>query len=287
MKTAFLLLLLFPVLHAWSQQEMPLYDNGSVPNSKVKNIDDPSLTVFLPQDKNPGKTAVIICPGGGYMRVSMGGEGIEVARWFNSIGIAAFVLKYRLPSDRTMLDKTIGPLQDAQRAIQIVRENADKWGINNTHIGILGFSAGGHLASTAGTHFTHSTIQNEKHTSLRPDFMVLVYPVISFADSICHMGSRERLIGTHPDSTTVLTYSNEKQVTSETPPAFIVHAEDDDGVPAVNSIYFYEALVKKRIPAELIVYPKGGHAFGINNAGAGGDQWTDRLKSWLKANEWL
>lgn len=289
MKRLFVSFLLFSCFFVHAQQEIPLYGKGPIPNSRPLPgyTNSPTLTVFLPQVENPKKTGVIICPGGAYVMLSMMGEGIEVARWLNSLGIAAFVLKYRLPNDQTMIDKTIGPLQDAQRAIQLVREHAGEWGLDSTHIGMLGFSAGGHLASTAGTHFLKTTIENYEHISLRPDFMILAYPVISFADSICHRETRDHLLGTHPDSAAILDYSNERQVTKYTPPAFIVHAEDDDGVPALNSLYFYEALVKNEVPAELIIYPKGRHAFGLKNSGAGGDEWTDRLKSWLRSNGWL
>lgn len=229
---------------------------------------------------------MIICPGGGYWRVYMYGEGVEVARWLNSLGITAFVLKYRIPSDETMLDKTIGPLQDAQRAIQLVREQADRFGVDTGRVGILGFSAGGHLASTTGTHFLQETIDNRENISLRPNFMVLLYPVISFADSICNMMSRNDLLGKHPDSTEILAFSNERHVTGQTPPTFIMQAENDPGVPVENSIQFYEALVEKHVPAELLIYPGGGHGFGMHNLSTS-DEWTDRLKSWLKDNKWI
>jgi acetyl esterase/lipase len=229
---------------------------------------------------------VIVCPGGGYSHLAMGHEGVEVAERLNELGVAAFVLKYRLPSDETMVHKEIGPIQDAQRAIQLVRQRAGEWGVEPGHVGIMGFSAGGHLASTAGTHFSQAYIDNKDNTSLRPDFMILLYPVISFSDSIGHRGSRDCLIGKNPDPATILEYSNELQVTELTPPAFIVQAEDDRTVPAANSLYFYEALLHKKVPAELHIYPKGGHGFGLHNATTK-DQWLDRLKNWMDANGWL
>jgi acetyl esterase/lipase len=184
----------------FSQTVIPLYDD-SIPNSKptadeekseinkdsiliVSKVSRPTLGIYLPPKEKRTGAAVIICPGGGYWILAAGHEGADVARRFNEMGVTAFVLKYRIPNDLTMVNKEIGPLQDAQRAIQVVRENAKKWGVNKNAIGIMGFSAGGHLASTAGTHFHHSYITNPKKTSLRPDFMVLVYPVISFTDSI-------------------------------------------------------------------------------------------------------
>ena len=307
------------MVHA--QQELPLYGNQSIPNSKpgadretvdssgqpvrysVFKVSHPTLTVYLPAGGKGGDgvgpggdhngaagkgngVAVIVCPGGGYTHLAMTHEGTDVAKWLNSLGITAFLLKYRLPSDETMVDKTIGSLQDAQRAIQLVRQRAGEWGVDVSKVGILGFSAGGHLASTAGTHFLQPTIDNSAQVSLRPDFMVLLYPVISFSDSIGHRGSRDALIGTHPDPTLIRAYSNERQVTPQTPPTFIVHCEDDKTVPVLNSLYFYEALVKNGVPAEIHVYPRGGHGYGLWNAFSK-EQWPDACMHWMEANGWL
>src|SRR4030095_10804330 len=193
-------------------ETIPLYD--TIPNSKpsvdseksstaegiliVSNVSIPSLTIYRPAKMKNNAMAVIICPGGGYSVLAAGHEGSDVAGVLNEWGIVAFVLKYRLPDEKIMIDKTIGPLQDAQRAIQIVRENAKQWNIDPAKIGIMGFSAGGHLASTASTHFIKPVIDNPRNTSLRPDFSVLVYPVISFTDSLAHIGSRNNLIGETP-----------------------------------------------------------------------------------------
>ena len=201
----------------------------------VSKVSIPTLTIFLPPKANMTGTAVIICPGGGYTNLAMGYEGEDVARRFNESGIAAFVLKYRMPDDSTMLHKEIGPLQDAQRALLVLRLKAREWGIFPNRIGIMGFSAGGHLASTAGTHFDKNYIPNPDHISLRPDFMILIYPVISFNPRIAHMGSSQNLIGAHPSPEKISEYSNEEQVTDQTPPAFLVHAKDDDAVPYANS----------------------------------------------------
>jgi|SRR6185437_4880697 len=302
-KTLAIAFLLFAVT-AYAQQQVPLYENNEIPNSKgmpdkeddvifhdtlfysAGHVSRPTLLVYQPPVEWRNGTAVIICPGGGYWRVYMYGEGVEVARWLNSLGITAFVLKYRIPSDETMANKSIGPLQDAQRAIQLVREQADKFGIDTNKLGILGFSAGGHLASTTGTHFQQAKIGNRLNISLRPDFMILLYPVISFADSICNRMSRDDLLGKHPDSTEILAFSNERHVTGQTPPTFIMQAENDPGVPVENSICFYEALVKNHVPAELLIYPGGGHGFGMHNLSTS-DEWTDRLKNWLKDNKWI
>src|SRR6185295_7666100 len=185
-----------------------------------------------------------------------------------------------------MIDKSIGPLQDAQRAIQLVRQNAAKWNIDPNRIGIMGFSAGGHLAATASTHFTKTVIDNPTSVSLRPDFSILLYPVISFMDSLAHMGSRNNLVGKDAPAAKVYEYSNELQVTAQTPPAFLVHAADDKTVKVQNSIRYYEALLKNGVLSELHIYPKGGHGFGMNNKTTP-DHWMDRLKNWMQSNGWL
>jgi len=290
---------------ASAQQELPLYGDQPIPNSKPgpdrQQIDSsgspvrysyslvnrPTLTVYRPAAGRTSGTAVIVCPGGGYVHLAMTHEGTDVCKWLNSLGITAFLLKYRLPSDETMVDKTIGPLQDAQRAIQVVRERAKDWGVDPGAVGILGFSAGGHLVSTAGTHFDRPVIANALGVSLRPDFLVLLYPVISFADSIAHRGSRDYLLGKQASPEAIRYYSNELQVTDQTPPTFLVHAEDDKTVMVVNSLYFCEALIKHHVPAEMHIYPKGGHGFGLYNAASGADQWPDRLAEWLKVNGWM
>jgi acetyl esterase/lipase len=290
-------------LMGFSQTVLPLYA-GAIPNSKpVKNeekseitsdthvlvishISKPELSIFLPPADKASGTAVVICPGGGYEVVAAGHEGNDVAKKLNEMGIAAFVLKYRIPSDESMVNKEIGPLQDAQRAIQLVRQNARKWHIDPTRVGIMGFSAGGHLAATAGTHFNQSMIENNDHINLRPDFMVLIYPVISFTDSIGHIGSRDHLLGKNPSAEKIVEYSNELQVSEKTPPAFLVHAGDDDVVKVQNALYFYEALQRKNIPAELHIYPKGGHGFGMNNSTTN-DKWMNSLKNWFQSNGWL
>ena len=196
------------------------------------------------------------------------------------------MLKYRIPNDKWMLHKEIGPLQDAQRAIQLVRQNYKEWNIDTNRIGIMGFSAGGHLASSAATHFYKNYIDNPKQTSLRPDFQILLYPVVSFTDSICHMGSRDNLIGKNPSGEMIREYSGELQVTSATPTAFLVHATDDKTVNVLNSVFYYEALLKNKVPAELHIYEKGGHGFGLYNKTTK-DIWIDRLYNWMQANGWL
>ena len=297
----FSFLLFLNILFVMSQTIMPLYADG-IPNSKphaneekseinngiliVSKVSVPTLSIFLPPKEKATGTAVIICPGGGYSILAAGHEGADVAKKFNEMGIAAFVLKYRIPNKETMVDPSIGPLQDAQEAIKLVREGAEKWGIKSSQIGIMGFSAGGHLAATAGTHFDKAVIENSNNTSLRPDFMLLIYPVISFMDDKVHRGSREQLIGKTPTAEAITLYSNELQVTAKTPPAFLIHASDDDAVVPQNSIVFYTALIKNHVPAEMHIYQNSGHGFGMhlkNN----NEQWMDRCKNWMENNGWL
>lgn len=275
---------------AQQPKPVPLYP-GDVPNSKTypdyemvnnmryTHVSRPTLTIFKPTGKPTG-TAIVICPGGGYSALAMGHEGLDVAARLADSGIVGVVLKYRLPNDSTMEDKTIGPLQDAQRAIQYVREHAKEWGVDPHKVGIMGFSAGGHLASTAGTHFDQSYIANPRHISLRPDFMVLGYPVISFSDSIGHHGSRDNLLGKNAPADSILKYSNELQVTSNTPPAFLVHARDDKVVPVANSIHFVEAMQAHNVPVEVYYYDAGGHGFGMHNKTSDFD-WLALALQWL------
>lgn len=286
----------------FSQTVVPLYPNG-VPNSKpvadteksdvdqngimrVSNVSIPTLTIYPPSPELATGAAVIIFPGGGYRILAISHEGSDVAKRFNQMGVTAFVVKYRLPSDETMLNKEIGPVQDAQRAIQLVRENAKEWHVDPNRVGIIGFSAGGHLASTAGTHFDHHYIDVKKRTNLRPDFMILVYPVISFADSIAHMGSRENLLGQHPSPEKIKEYSNELQVTKKTPPTYIIHAEDDKSVKIQNALLFATGLQKNKVPFNFHFYEKGGHGFGMNNP-TSDVKWMDLVQVWMRDNGWL
>lgn len=313
-----LLGLLFLSHLAFAQQEIPLY-KGAVPNSQMPtapldttmvkgtkdNIDrvmgviNPTLTVFLPDPAKATGSSVIICPGGGYWILAMSHEGYDVAKRLNEEGIAAFVLKYRLPKGGIMIDKRIGPLQDAQRAIQLVRENAKMWNLNPNKIGIMGSSAGGHLAATAGTHFQKAVIENPNNTSLRPDFMILNYPVISFSDSLTHQGSRQNLIGTKVfasgekiptkanelgmSADDIAEYSNELHVTTKTPPTFITSALTDNVVPVGNTLAFVAALQQNKVPVESFIYAKGPHGFGMTNKTAK-EQWIDACLLWIKKN---
>ncbi|WP_460941210.1 alpha/beta hydrolase [Spirosoma humi] len=273
---------------------MSLYP-ASVPNSKasdiresgaesgvLKGITKPTLAYFKPPADKASGAAVIIIPGGGYGVVVYQGEGINIAKALTEKGVTAFVLKYRLPSDAIMPDKKIGPLQDAQQAIKLVRENAAKWGIDASKVGIMGFSAGGHLAATAATHFEKAYIDNASNTNLRPDFQILIYPVISMQDSLTHGGSRDNLLGKTPSRQDIDLFSNELQVRANTPPTYLTHAADDKLVDVDNSITYFETLRRQNVPVEMHIYPKGDHGFIFRHPG-----WMEPLFAWMTLNNWL
>ena len=313
-RTLFTLVTVFLMHSLSAQKTIPLYD-GPIPNSTmpaglkdsvvlfqmgndtghfVIRVVQPDLAVYLPEKGKSTGIAVVICPGGGYAGLAVDHEGYAMAERFQRNGIAAFVLRYRLPNAAYMQHKEIVPLQDAQRAIQLVRENAAKWSINPLKIGILGSSAGGHLASTVGTHFQQSQVDNPKKTSLRPDFMILNYPVISFADSLTHAGSRNNLIGETMNAPAdarnrqikplevekIWAYSSELLVTPQTPTTFITHATDDTVVPVQNTLVFISALQKNRVPVESFFYAHGGHGYGMDNP-TSDVEWIDACITWL------
>jgi len=278
-----------------AQQVISLY-KGAIPNSLpycmkeialnpvdgpcggFKNISVPSLQIFLPLKEQANGSAVIICPGGGY-GLECTEECIPVAEAFVKFGSAAFILKYRLPSDSIMADKTIGPLQDAQQAIRRVRQQAAEWHIDPTKVGIMGFSAGGHLAATTGTHFDTCLIPNDEKFSIRPDFMILICPVISMTNKLAHHGSRKNLLGENPASEMLTLYSNELHVCLQTPPTYLAQASDDKSVDIDNSIVFYEALRHYQIPAEIHLYQNGGHRFAFILPL---EEWLQPLFVWMK-----
>ena len=282
-----------------AQTVIPLY-KGAIPNSKPCNVVEaapipgrisgvtvPVLYAFLPEKRDSLNGAVIICPGGGYSRLSMDHEGYEFAKEFNKRGIAAFVLKYRLPLDATCVENTeTVALMDAQQAIKIIRDRAIEFNTNPDNVGIMGFSAGGHLASTLGTHFINSLIPNAENTNLRPSFLVLGYPVISFTDSLAHKGSRDNVVGKNATAEKINLYSNELQVTPQTPPTFLIHASDDKAVKVENSIAFFLALKKNNVPAEIHILQKGGHGFGLHNSAEPSD-WLEEVFVWMKANKFI
>jgi acetyl esterase/lipase len=279
---------------------LPLWE-GQIPNFKdtgelekrdtsgivsISNVQIPEIEVYLPAKQNANGDAVVICPGGGYWILAYDWEGTDIAKFFNSRGIAGIVLKYRLPTGSGNIEPRLSPLLDAQRAMRLVRYNAKSWNINQDRIGIMGFSAGGHLASTLSTHFDTGNPDAEDpidRLSCRPDFSILMYPVISFRQEISHPGSANALLGNNPDPEMIKYYSNELQVTENTPPAILIHSGDDDVVPVQNSIAYYNALRSKNIPGSLLIYPYGGHGYSLAIGKGYLSTWPDRVIEWMES----
>ena len=249
--------------------------------TRCNNVVTPDLTVFLPAPEKANGAAVMICPGGGYGTLAFDHEGNAIAKWLNDNGVAGIILKYRLPSDQIMKDKSVGPLQDAQEAMRVIRRHASEWKIDPEKVGVIGFSAGGHLASTISTHYAENVYDVKDNTSARPDFSLLIYPVISMDTLITHRGSRNNLLGLKPGDDLVKRFSNELQITSGTPPAFMVHSSDDNAVPVMNSINYYKGLQKNKIPAELHIFQKGGHGYGLAPNGGTESAWSGLCLKWL------
>ena len=293
---------MFTQLNAYSQtmnvkiwpDEIPGARNGqdywpkpSEEERCISKISSPEMEVILPSKEKANGTAVLIFPGGGYGVVCLHHEGYELANWFAERGVAAIVMKYRLPSDEIMKDKSIGPLQDAQEAMRIIRRNAQDWNIDPEKIGVMGFSAGGHLASFLSTRYDEKVYESKDAISARPNFSLLIYPVISFDASFTHMGSRENLIGRNPNEKLVKHFSNELQVNKDTPPAFLVHSADDQAVPVMNSLRYFEALQRYNVPAELHVYERGGHGYGMGIEGNTESAWPEACLKWMETKGWL
>jgi acetyl esterase/lipase len=289
-------------LKSMAQNEIiALWPEGKIPNSIANKVEEksitddtgilrisgvtvPTLTAFIvPKEKATG-AAVMICPGGGYAILAASHEGSDLAKWFNERGISAFVLKYRLPNVKAMTHQHEVPLMDAMQGMKLIRQSAKKWNIDTDKIGVMGFSAGGHLAATLSTHYNLGAQASDE---AKPNFSILLYPVISLSPELAHGGSRDNLLG--PDKSEELKkyYSNELQVSAKTPLAFLVHAMDDGAVPVENSIAYYLALKKFKTPAEMHLYPKGGHGFGLRTEGKGSLlNWPAAMDGWLKANGW-
>ena len=263
------LILLVMAASAMAQRVELLWPEGAPGAIGAEDRDKPSISIYLPAAEKASGGAVVICPGGGYGNLSMEKEGSSVAEWLNARGVAGFVLKYRLGPRY----HHPAPLDDAQRALRYVRAHADEFRIRPDHVGIWGFSAGGHLASTAATHFDAAS---------RPDFVILAYPVITFEPPYAHQGSRKNLLGAKPDPKLVHSLSNETQVTAQTPPAFLFHTTGDKGVPAENSVMFYLALRKAGVAAEMHIYEEGNHGVGLAPADPELATWPGRLEDWLK-----
>ncbi|MGB5435340.1 MAG: alpha/beta hydrolase [Maribacter sp.] len=301
MKYVQLLVLFFLFSQVRAQDTIiPLWPKGKIPNRiasdekethktdgilRIEKVQEPTLEVYLPAENNATGRAVVIFPGGGYRILAYDWEGTDIAKFLNGKGIAGIVVKYRLPSDASQTDKHNVPLIDAQRALRMVRSKAVDYHIDPNKIGIIGFSAGGHLASTLGTHFNekvYEPIDEVDTVSARPDFMVLGYPVITFSDKT-HQGSRMFLLGDYPKSELVEHFSNERQVTENTPPTFIFHATDDGAVPVENSLMFYKALKDKGVSATMHIYPKGGHGFSLARKDKHLRGWTERMFEWMES----
>ncbi|MEO6290957.1 MAG: alpha/beta hydrolase [Ginsengibacter sp.] len=276
---ALFMLLLSGLVNA--QKVIPLY-NGTVPNDTVCAA--PVMIAFLPAKEINTGVSIIIFPGGGYTWLDYNLEGIKVAQKLITKGIAAFVVKYRLPAGSGAKDKSIVPLQDAQQSIKLVRMNAKLWNLDTSKVGIMGASAGGHVASSLGTHFATNYIFNPDNINLRPDFTILLYPVISMKEELTHKGSRKSLLGENPLPEKVWLFSNEEQVTPQTPPCYITHAGDDSVVSVYNSIHFYEALQKNGVSAELHLFAKGDHGFVFDLPF---EEWMNPILLWMKKGKWL
>jgi len=273
----------------------PLYGDQPIPNAKagpneefgadqgfVRKVSRPQILVYLPPETRANGASILIFPGGSYAGLTFNLEGTQQARFFVDHGFAAFIVKYRIPSDRTMIDKSLGPLEDAQQAIRFARLHAREWNLDPARVGAIGFSAGGHVASTLATHFNEAYVADPEHISLRPDFLIVVYPVISMDAKIAHMDSRRALLGPHPSRSQVRFFSSELQVSRETPPTLILDAADDRLVDPENSVVFFDALRHAGVPVEARFFERGQHGFFLMSR----DRWQECILQWLRYNGW-
>lgn len=304
MKNRFLFVVLFSMIAIVESNAqdtiVPLWPKDKVPNQiasdekevheykdilRISKVQEPTIEVYLPSKKSATGQAMLIFPGGGYRILAYDWEGTDIAKFLNSKGIAGIVVKNRLPSDVSQTDKHNVPLIDAQRAIRMVRGHAAEYNIDPSKIGIMGFSAGGHLASTLGTHYgekVYEPIDNHDELSARPDFMGLIYPVVTFTQTTKHSGSEKALLGENASKEMQEHFSNELQVTEQTPPTLLIHAIDDKGVPVENSLLFFQALKDNNVPATMHVYPTGGHGFSLARDNKHLRGWTERLFEWME-----
>jgi len=280
------------IIHLWPKDKIPnriASDEKEVHDYKdilrISKVQEPTIEVYLPAKKSATGQAMLIFPGGGYGILAYDWEGTDIAKFLNSKGIAGIVVKYRLPSDVSQTDKHNVPLMDAQRAVRIVRGKAKEYNLDPNKIGIMGFSAGGHLASTLGTHFNekvYEPIDEADALSARPDFMGLIYPVVTFTQTTKHSGSEKALLGETASKEMQEHFSNELQVSAQTPPTLLVHAIDDKGVPVENSLLFFQALKDNNVPATMHIYPTGGHGFSLARDNKHLRGWTERLFEWME-----
>ena len=283
MKTFFYLIVLLLIsVPAFAAEEFILWKDGA-PNALGNEAKDiPKMLLYLAPQSNRTGTAVVVCPGGGYGALAMDHEGDQIGQWFQSIGVSAFILDYR---HRNKGYGHPNPLLDVQRAIRTVRANAASWNVRPDRIGVMGFSAGGHLASTAGTHFDAGDSKNSdpvEKASCRPDFMILCYPVILFNSENTHRGTQQNLLGNDPPKELLDYYSNEKRVTAQTPRTFIFQTDEDEPVPAENAVAFYLALRKHKVPAEMHIFEKGPHGVGLAKGQSGNEIWPELCRIWLE-----
>jgi len=280
---------------------IPLWPKGKIPNRiesdekeehvsedilRISKVQEPTIEVYLPAKANATGEAMLIFPGGGYHILAYDWEGTDIAKFLNSKGIAGIVVKYRLPTSKSLTNKEYVPLIDAQRAVRLVRSKVKEYNIDANKIGIIGFSAGGHLASTLGTHFNekvYDSLDEVDTLSARPDFMALGYPVVTFSQSTKHSGSQKALLGENPTQEQLKYFSNELQVTKDTPPTFLLHATDDGAVPVENSLLFFRALKDKGVPATMHIYPKGGHGFSLARNDLHLRGWMERMFEWIES----
>jgi len=299
-KTIIVIYLLVAIYRGYAQDFIPLWPQGKKPdangvkitdsifNERAYRVNTPGIYCFPATKAENTGSSILICPGGGYERVSYIYNGYNFARWFNTLGISVYVLLYRLPHQQDLKQRELAPLQDAQRALKIIRAHAAAWNIKPDKVGVMGISAGGHVASMLGTYVTDiSSAKDSLDTiSSRPDFMVLLSPVITMGE-YAHPGSKRNFLGPDTSAAMIKEWSNEEQVSSQTPPSFIVHAINDRTVNVMNSLLFYEALVKKRINASIHIFPQGGHGIRLDNNPGSTDLWLELLEHWLKEMDFL
>jgi acetyl esterase/lipase len=278
-----------------AQEFIPLWPKGKMPNSgglvlrdstaneRMYRVGTPGMFAFFPSSQENKGSAVIICPGGGYERLAYITGGTQLAKWFNTLGVTAFVLIYRLPHSPDLVQREIGPLQDAQRAVRLVRSRATGWGIKQDKIGIMGTSAGGHLAAAAATLEDDVSAIGDAldKIAIAPDYMILVSPVISMG-KFAHVGSRKNLLGENPSSELIEKYSIELQVTPKTPPCFLVGAYNDKSVHPANSQMLYASLLEKGVVTSFHVFPQGGHSIGVGNNPGSTALWTQLCEAWMR-----
>jgi acetyl esterase/lipase len=290
-----ILIAMFSSIPSSAQEFIPLWPKGTIPNSngcimedsiandRIYKVGVPGMWAFFPSVQENKGTAVIICPGGGYQRLAYNASGLQIAKWFNTFGVNAFVLKYRLPNTPHLQNRQIVPLQDAQRAMRIIRANAQRWGILTENIGIFGTSAGGHLAATLGTQSEDVSSMKDSldKFSFHPNFLILISPVIDLGKN-AHVGSRENLLGPNPTEELINKFSPYLQVSSRTPPSFVVHAFNDPAVPVRNSLLFYQALLDSNVSVSFHEFPQGAHSIGLRDNPGSTELWTNLCEMWLK-----